>query len=61
MPSHNLLLQLHGYDKSSSEYHDQLCNIIYGEEYQRLVPNLQDDDLVWLIDYLDKVHQEKSR
>ena len=42
-------------NRSSSEFHDQLSNVLYGEEYKQCVPNLQDGHLVWLVDYLDKV------
>ena len=49
------LQPLRSLDRSSSEFHDKLCNVLYGEDYQKCVPNLQGDDLVWLIDYLDKV------
>ena len=57
MPSSNspVLQQLDRLDKSSSDFHDQLCNTIYGEEYVRCVPDLEGDDLVWLVEYLDKV------
>ena len=41
----------------SSEFHDQLSNILYGEEYRRCAQDLQGDDLVWLVDYLDKVRR----
>ena len=55
MTSQNLLQQLRDLDESSPEYHDQLSNMIYGEEYKRCVGGLQGDDLVELVDYLDKV------
>jgi hypothetical protein len=56
--SHHLpLQQLRRLDRSSSEFGDELNNIICGEEYQECVPNLQDDDLVWLVDYLDMVRR----
>lgn len=54
-PSSPTLQQLHRLDKPSPDFHDQLCNILYGEEYVQCVPNLQNDDAVWLIDYLDTV------
>ena len=50
-----VLQQLRHLDKSSPDFHDQLRKVLYGEEYMQCVPNLQGDDLVWLIDYLDKV------
>ena len=52
------LILLHRLNRSSSEFHDQLCNVFYGEEYQRCVPDLKDDDSVWLVNYLDKVHPQ---
>lgn len=39
----------------SAGFHDQLASILSAEEYKQCVPNLQGDDLVWLVDYLDKV------
>jgi len=55
MTSPGLLQQLHGLNRSSSMFHDQLSNILYGEEFRQHVPHLQSDGLVWLVDYLDKV------
>ncbi|KAF9642913.1 kinase-like protein [Thelephora ganbajun] len=46
--------RLHRLDTSSPDFHDQLCNVLYGEEYTQCAANLQGDDLVWLVDYLDK-------
>jgi len=54
-PSHPTLRQLHRLYRSLPDFHDQLKGILYGEEYKQCVLNLQDDDLVWLVDYLDKV------
>ena len=50
-----MLQQLSRLDRSSSGFHDQLSNILCGEEYEQCVPNLQGNDLVWLVDYLEKV------
>ena len=36
------------------KFHDQLTNILRGEKYRKRVPNLQSDDLVWLVDYLTR-------
>ena len=55
MTSQNLLQQLRNLDDSSFEYHDQFSNILYGKEYMRCVEDLQGDDLVEFVDYLDKV------
>ena len=54
-PGLPVLQRLYHLDRSSSGFHDQLSNILYGEEYQKCVPNLQGNDLVWLVDYLDRV------
>lgn len=54
-PSLPILQKLHRLDKSSSRFHDQLSNLLYGEEYRQCVPNLQGDDLLWFVDYLDRV------
>ena len=54
-PTSAALQRLHHLDRSSPNFQDQLCDALYGEEYTQCVPNLQGDDLVWLVDYLDKV------
>jgi len=53
--SRPFLQQLRDFDESSPGFHDWLSEVLYGEEYHQCVPNLRGDDLVWLIDYLDKV------
>ena len=55
MTSQNILQQFHHLDRSSSGFHDQLTNVLYGEEYKQSVKSLQGNDLVWLVDYLDEV------
>ena len=57
MASQNLLERLRRLDRSSPGFHDQLSNILYGEDYTRGVPDLQGDDLMWLVDYLDNVRR----
>ena len=57
MSSHNLRQKFHHLDSSSSAFHDQLSNVLYEEEFQKSVPNLQDGDLVWLVDYLNGVRR----
>ena len=42
-------------DRSSPNFYNQLSNVLFGEEYGGSVPNLQGNDLVSLVDYLDKV------
>ncbi|KAF9643194.1 hypothetical protein BDM02DRAFT_3151818 [Thelephora ganbajun] len=53
-PSSPALQRLHHLDASSPNFHDKLHNVLYGEEYANCVPNLKVDDLVWLVEYLDK-------
>ena len=51
----NPLKQFHCLDSAFPTFHDQVCNILYGKEYMQWVPTVQGDDLVVLVDYLDKV------
>ncbi|KAF9646470.1 kinase-like protein [Thelephora ganbajun] len=48
------LQKLHSLDKSSSDFGNLLCNVLYGEEYVQFVSNFEGDDLAWLVDYLDR-------
>jgi len=50
-----VLQQLNSLEKSSHDFHDQLHSVLYGNEYVQCVPNLQGDDLAWLVDYLNEV------
>ena len=52
-----LLQQFRRLNTSSSEFPDQASNILSGEEYRECVPNLQSDDLVWFVNYLDEVRR----
>ena len=56
-PSTPALQQLHHLDTSSPDFQDRLWDTLYGQEYVRCVPKLKGDDLVWLVDYLDKVRR----
>jgi len=56
-PSLPVLQRLQSLDRSSPDFHDQFSNVLYGEEYMRYMSNLQHDDLVWLVEYLDKVRK----
>ena len=59
MPSPNSLVlqQLNRLNRTSPDFPDQFCNIIYGREYAQCAPNLEGDDLVWLVEYLDGVRR----
>jgi len=62
MTSPGLLQQLYLLllERSSSTFHDQLSSILYGEEFRQQAQNLQNDGLVWLVDYLDEVRRRAS-
>jgi hypothetical protein len=49
------LQRLDRLNRSSPDFHDQLSNILYEQEYQQCVSNIRGDGLAWLVDYLDKV------
>ena len=55
LPSYPVLQKLNNLDKSSSEFHVRLNDVLYAEEYIQCVTNIQDDDLAWLVDFLDNV------
>jgi len=57
MSSHDPLVQLRRLDMASPEFNDQLCHIIDAEEYKQGVQKLEGDDLVWFVDYLNKVRR----
>ena len=54
-PSYPVLQKLNNLDKSSPEFHVRLNDVLYAEEYIQCVTNIQDDDLAWLVDFLDNV------
>jgi len=60
MPFQNALQQLYRLDGSSLEFRDQLSNVLNEEGYAQWVPNVRGDDLMWLIDHLDKVRHRIS-
>lgn len=55
MAALNPLRQLQDLDRSSPQFHDQLSNLLRGEEYRKSVLNLQGDSLTLLVEYLDEV------
>lgn len=54
-PLSPILQRLHRLDTTSSNFDLQLCNVLYEQDYVQSVPNLEANDRVWLIDYLDEV------
>ena len=57
MTSRNFLQRPHRLHRSSPKFHDQLRDILFGEGCEQSVPNLQNDDLVLLVNYLDEVRR----
>ena len=50
-----LLLRLESLDKSSSNFTDQLYDLLCQQEHAQSAQDLKHDDLVGVIDYLDDV------
>jgi hypothetical protein len=55
MAQTDILQQLKQLDSSSPLFPDQLTSLLYKEEYKECIPTLRDEDVVWLVDYLDGV------
>ena len=55
MTPHKPLQQLHDLDRTSPQFYEQLTNFLRGKEYRNVFPNLQNEDLAWLVEYLDNV------
>ena len=51
----NVLEQLRGFDRTSPQFHKHLSNFLRSDGYRSAVPNLQGEDLAWLVEYLDSV------
>ena len=55
MTPHNLLQPLHDLDRTSPQFYEQLIDFLRSNEYEDVVPSLQNEDLTWLVEYLDSV------
>lgn len=55
-PSFLPLQWLNCLDSSSPDFENELHDILYSPEYVGCEKTIGNNDLVWLIDYLDKVH-----
>jgi len=55
MPLPDILLQFDRLDKNSPQFQDQLTSLLHNEEFKDCIPELRDEDVVWLVEYLDKV------
>ena len=53
-PTLPTLQQLDRLNRSSPDFQDQLGTVLSGKEYKRCVLNLQGDNLIWLVNYLDE-------
>ena len=51
----NVLEQLRGFDRASPQFHKHLSNFLRSEGYRSAIPNLQGEDVAWLVEYLDSV------
>jgi len=60
MSSQNPLTQLRLLDTTSPTFYDQVSNILCGKEYIQWMSDLQGEDLVELVDYLDNVCRRVS-
>ena len=49
------LKQLRDFDRASPRFYKDLSNFLRSEGYRSAVPSLQDEDLAWLVEYLDSV------
>ena len=55
LPAHQVLQQIHCLNTSLPAFHDQLNDALHAKGYEECVPSLGDDDIAWLVDYLEKV------
>lgn len=55
MTSPDILQQLDRLDKNSPRFPDQLTSLLYDQGFKGCIPELRDEDVVWLVKYLDKV------
>ena len=49
------LLQLRDLDRTSLQFHEQLGTLLSSDEYQKIISELDGEDLTWLVEYLDDV------
>ena len=55
MIPHDAFHQLHGLDRTSPQFHEQLSNFFSGDVYRSVFPDLEGEDLAWLVECLDSV------
>ena len=60
MGSYSPLMQPRHLKKCSSDFHDQVSDVLYGEEYKQRASTAEGDDLVKLVDSVDTVRYRAS-
>jgi hypothetical protein len=55
MSPSNPLQTLNDLDRTSPHFHNQLIDLLRGNEYRDAVPTLEGGGLTWLVNYLDNV------
>jgi len=55
MIPHNPLQRLRDLDRTSPQFHKQLIDFLRGSEYRDVIQSLQNEDLAWVVEYLDSV------
>ena len=50
-----ILQQLGCLDKSLPQFPDQLTSLLHEKAYKDCIQKLRDDNVVWLVEYLDNV------
>jgi len=50
-----ILHQFDSLDKNSPQFPDQLTNLLYKEGLKEYILKFRDEDVVWLVEYLDRV------
>ena len=55
MTPSNPLQNLRDLDRTSPHFHNQLIDLLRGDEYRDVAPSLEGEDLAWLVNYLDGV------
>ena len=59
-PTSPALKRLYDLDDSSPAFQDELFDVLIEDKFAQWEPNFQGEDLVWLIDYLDRVSRRVS-
>jgi hypothetical protein len=55
------LQQLRRLDKLSPKFPERLTDLINGQRYRNCIVGLQDEDVAWLVEFLDDVRSRTLR